>query len=236
MSRDDSPRVRALPQLVSVALLGISLLCRTHVAAAEPVGKGETMLRASACAVDISPQTLPVLVSGGFLSRTADRLRDPLHARCLVLEGGDTRIAIAVVDTLMMSRELLDRVKAEAARSTGIPPHHMLISATHSHSCPSVMGALGTDVDEEYTRYLSARLVEAIEGAARDLSPAQVGWATVDAPRHTHCRRWIFRPDRMRTDPFGDRTVRAHMHPGYQNPDCIGPSGPPDPELSMLSV
>ncbi|MGD8239785.1 MAG: hypothetical protein PVH68_14595, partial [Armatimonadota bacterium] len=48
--------------------------------------------------------------------------------------------------------------------------------------------------------------------------------------------RWIFRPDRMRTDPFGDRTVRAHMHPGYQNPDCIGPSGPPDPALAMLSV
>ena len=26
------------------------------------------------------------------------------------------------------------------------------------------------------------------------------------------------------------------MHPGYQNPDVIGPSGPTDPELTVLSV
>jgi hypothetical protein len=26
------------------------------------------------------------------------------------------------------------------------------------------------------------------------------------------------------------------MHPGYQNPDAIGPSGPVDPDISMLSV
>ncbi|MCJ7491996.1 MAG: LamG domain-containing protein, partial [Dehalococcoidia bacterium] len=42
--------------------------------------------------------------------------------------------------------------------------------------------------------------------------------------------------DRMQTDPFGESTVRAQMHPGYQNPSCIGPSGPADPELSILSV
>ena len=40
----------------------------------------------------------------------------------------------------------------------------------------------------------------------------------------------------MLTDPFGLRTVRANMHPGYQNPDTVGPAGPVDPELSVLSV
>ena len=40
----------------------------------------------------------------------------------------------------------------------------------------------------------------------------------------------------MLDDPFGQRTVRANMHPGYQNPDVIGPSGPVDPELIVLSV
>ena len=40
----------------------------------------------------------------------------------------------------------------------------------------------------------------------------------------------------MLTDPFGVRTVRANMHPGYQNPDAVGPAGPVDPGLSVLSV
>ena len=48
---------------------------------------------------------------------------------------------------------------------------------------------------------------------------------------HTFCRRWIRRPDKMIDDPFGQRTVRANMHPGYQNPDAIAPAGPVDPGL-----
>ncbi len=216
-----------------VAMTGLGGLCRRHARAAEREGG---TLRAGACAINISPKKLPVIVSGSFFSRTANAVRDPLHARCLVLDDGTTRVAIVVVDTLFLSRELLDAVKAAAAKSTGIPAERMLISATHSHSCPSALGCLGTDADEAYCQYLPGRIVEGIEQATKNLAPARVGWAATSAPEHTHCRRWIFRPDRMRTDPFGQRTVRAHMHPGYQNPACIGPSGPPDPGLTILSV
>jgi hypothetical protein len=68
------------------------------------------------------------------------------------------------------------------------------------------------------------------------LAPARIGWAAVNDYEHTHCRRWIYAPDKMLTDPFGGRTVRANMHPGYQNPNAIAPSGPVDPELSVLSI
>src|SRR5436190_7761001 len=40
----------------------------------------------------------------------------------------------------------------------------------------------------------------------------------------------------MLTDPFGVKSVRANMHPGYMNPNAMGPSGPIDPGLSMLAV
>ena len=40
----------------------------------------------------------------------------------------------------------------------------------------------------------------------------------------------------MAIDPFGEQNVRAHMHPGHQSPNHIGPSGPEDPDLSILSV
>ena len=57
------------------------------------------MFRAGAFAMDISPTEFPVLVNGGMYSRTADKVVDPLHARCLVLDDGTTRIAIVVVDS-----------------------------------------------------------------------------------------------------------------------------------------
>jgi hypothetical protein len=47
---------------------------------------------------------------------------------------------------------------------------------------------------------------------------------------------FIRRPDCIDVDPTGRRTVRAMMHPGYQNPQYIGPCGPADPEISVLAV
>ena len=52
--------------------------------------------------------------------------------------------------------------------------------------------------------------------------PARVGWAQIDDWEHTFNRRWIRRPDKMLTDPFGQRNVRAHMHPGHESLDAVG--------------
>ncbi len=193
-------------------------------------------LRAGAATVDASPDRFPVIVNGGFLAARADRVRDPVRVKALVLENGSTRLAIVVVDTCMMPRDLIDRAKSIARERTGIPVDRMLVSATHTHSAPSVMGALGTPADDAYAAILPGRIAEAIEHAAANLEPARAGWAAVDDAEHTHCRRWIRRPDRMLADPFGVKSVRANMHPGYQDPGAIVPSGPVDPALTVLAV
>lgn len=193
-------------------------------------------LRAGAAAVDIAPEKFPVLVSGGFFAARGAKMESPLVARALVLENGPVRLALVVVDSLMLPRELLDEAKEIARRAAGIPADRVMISATHTHSAPSAMGALGTPADPDYASALPAKIAEAVVRAAKALVPARVGWAVAPAPDHVFCRRWIRRPDRMLADPFGEKSVRAHMHPGYQNPDAIGPSGPVDPDLSLLSV
>lgn len=202
---------------------------------AEPI-KVPAKLRAGAVAFDITPTTFPVLVNGGMTSATATRVKTLLHARALVLDDGANRCAIVIVDSCMLPRPLLDEVKAEAARQTAIKPGNMLIAATHTHSAAAAMGCLGTDADPVYVPFLKARLVAAIVGAEKRLEPAQLGWAVVSAPNHTALRRWILRPDKMMTDPFGNLTVRSNMHAGRILEDVTGESGPPDPDLSMVSV
>jgi hypothetical protein len=193
-------------------------------------------LRAGAYAVDSTPRKFPISISGGFLPRYAAKATAPLHIRAIALEDGATRLAIVIADTLFVPRELADRAKRRASVKTGIPAERMLVAATHTHSAPPLAGALGTDEDPDYAAWFEERLVEAIEGAAARLQPARAGWTSVDDFTHTYCRRWILRPDRLRKDPFGDLTIRANMHPGYQHPDFIGPSGPVDPGLSMLAL
>ena len=200
------------------------------------LGAQSAGFRAGAFAADITPTEFPVIVNGGFLERVASEARDRLYARAIVMEKGAVRIAVVVVDSCMLPRELLDRAKETAASRTGILPERMLISATHTHSAPAAMGCLGSDADARYAATLPSRIAEAIDGAAQRVVPARAGWTVVNDFEHTHTRRWILRGDRMKTDPFGGLTVRANMHPGYQNPDAIGPSGPVDPAISMLAL
>ncbi|MBN2295912.1 MAG: hypothetical protein JXM70_26005, partial [Pirellulales bacterium] len=220
----------------SVAGLGClgGILPSAIARAAESAQSGK--LRAGTARVEITPQKFPVLVCGGFLSRSADQVSDPLFARCLVLDNGKTKLVLMVADTLTIPHQIDKKVKAAAAKSTGIPAENMMISATHTHAGGSTSGGLGTEADPVYSEYLPGKLVECIEEAAANLRPARIGWSGEDYPEGTHCRVFIRRPDCIDIDPTGRRNVRAMMHPGYQNQQYIGPCGPADPEVSVLAV
>jgi hypothetical protein len=221
---------------IVAALLSFAALTGQSHAAEASSTRTDGNLRVGAFALDVTPTQYPVIVNGMFEERTADRDVDPLFARAFVLDDGTTRIALTVVDSCMLPRELLDAAKAEASKRTGIPVDHMLISATHTHSAPSSMGCLGSRVDPNYPAFLIPRIARAIEKANGKLQPVQIGFAKLHAPNYTYCRRYIRRSDRVFSDPFGDLNVRAHMHPGFLSPDAIGPSGPVDDELSLLAI
>ncbi len=194
------------------------------------------VFRAGASAIDITPQAFPVGISGSFFERTATQAHDRLHVRCLALDDGTTRIAIATIDTCVIPRAILDPAKRLAHEATGIPMDRMLMSATHTHSAPSIISLLGKDAEDNYGQILPERIAQAVQAAVANLAPARIGWTVVRDNEHTHCRRWIRRLDRIDTDPFGRHSVGAMMHPGYRNPDYLGPSGPADPDLSIVSV
>ena len=213
-------RIYLVPSLLASILLAIPATAEFRVGAA---------------ITDITPLELPVLVNGSMTSKTVSEINTPVNARAMVLDDGNTRIAMVVVDSCMIPRFLLDDAKALAAKRTKIEPANMMISSTHTHSAPSAMGALGTAPDERYIPYLREKLAESIAAAESNLTPAHVGWGTLDADKYTAIRRWIRRTDRVDNDPFGNPTVRANMHAARNPDDVTGPSGPEDSELSMIS-
>ena len=196
---------------------------------------GAEVFLAGAAVVDVSPRTLPVIVNGGFLEAKADTVHDPLSARGLVLDDGATRLAIVVVDSCGLPRELVDVAK-ERAGSDGNPDRSDA-GLGHAHALGPVGDPGPGESRGPRVHQAPARLDRRGDREGRqepDPGPGRMGFGR--RLEHTHCRRWIHRPDKMLTDPFGLRTVRANMHPGYQNPDTVGPAGPVDPELSVLSV
>jgi len=195
-------------------------------------------LRAGAYAQDITPLKFPISVNGNMTDKKATSAHDPLHARCLVLDDGTTKIALVVVDSCLIPREIHDAAKALASKKTGIPASNMLISATHTHTAPTVTGAFQSDPDEAYVRFLTEKIAEGIEKAHARLAPAKAGWGSAMEPNQVFNRRWRMKPDVVNLDPFGGRTDKVKMNPGYRenNPGLLEPAGPTDPELSVLSL
>ncbi len=195
------------------------------------------VFRAGAFAIDITPLKLPVLVNGGVRERQANQVHDPLHARCLVLDDSSEQLAIVVVDSCLIPRSLADEVKALAAKDTGIAAERILISATHTHSAPSVCACLGTDCDRQYAKWLPGRIAQGIRRARENLQPARVGWAVGRDETNVYCRRFLMKPGAARTNVYSDkRKDRAQMNPGHNNANAIRPTGPADPAVTVLSV
>ena len=195
----------------------------------------QAALRAGAHTADATPEKLPVLVNGGMTSRSLNEVGSRITARAIVLDDGNTQLALVVVDSCMLSRDFLDDVKESVEKRTSIRVDRQFICATHTHTAPASMGCLGTSADPRYPMLLKRKIIEAVTKAQKNLEPAQVGAAVFDANEFTAVRRWVIRPDRVRKDPFGNPTVRATMHAGGNWDDVTGESGPEDPDFSLVS-
>ena len=169
--------------------------------------------------------------------RQATAAHDRLHARCLVLDDGATAIAFAVCDSCMIPREVTDLAKRLAQEKTGIPPERILISATHTHTAPTVAGVFQSEPDEAYQKYLAQKIAAGIKKAHDNLGSARIGWGVARDDTQVFNRRWKVKPgSALLTDPFGKMTDKVKMNPGYLHPDLIEPAGPIDPEISFISV
>ncbi|MCE9565709.1 MAG: hypothetical protein K8U57_27105 [Planctomycetes bacterium] len=193
-------------------------------------------LRAGAFAQDVTPEKFPISVNGGLADRLAKSANDPLHARCLVLDDGKTKLAIVVVDSCMIPKELMDAAKAIAEKKTGIPAGNMLISATHTHTAPTVGGVFQSDPDSGYIAFLTEKIAAGIEKAHGNLGPAKAAWVVGSEPNQVFNRRWKMKDGVLNPDPFGGTSDKAKTNPGRLSPDIVEPVGPTDPSVTVLSL
>jgi len=202
-----------------------------------PVSAQVKTFRAGAYAQDITPTKFPISVNGGMADRQATNAHDRLHARCLVLDDGKTKIALVVCDSCMIPREVTDPAKQMAANLTGIAANRILIAATHTHTAPTVAGVFQSDPDEAYRKFLAEKIAAGIAKADSQLVPAKIGWGIGKDETQLFNRRWKVKPGSLLLkDPFDKGTDKVKMNPGYLHADLIEPAGPIDPDIAFLSV
>lgn len=193
-------------------------------------------LRAGAAITDVTPLKFPVSMTGAFQDRLATGAQDRLHARALVLDDGDTQIAIVVCDICLISREIFDQAKEIASRATGIPPNRMLMSATHTHTAATAVPLAQCNPDPEFVEHLTDQIAASVIEAHGDLQAAAIGFGSLEEASEVSNRRWHVAPENITPNPFGrtDDQVRTNAPRGSDI--LLKPAGPVDPEISLVSV
>lgn len=221
--------VRRTSLVLAVVLAALPAGARAH--AADPSKE----FRAGAATSNISPW-IGLSMNGGMTDNPVKYVHDELHARALVLDDGTTKLAFIVCDSCMVVREVVTDAKNRIRERTGIAPDHVLISATHAHSCPTSGGVFQSGPDPNYRRFLALKIADAVSGAVTNLAVARVGWGAGRNAEQVFNRRWYMKNGVTNPDPFGRTTDKVRMNPVPGGAELVKPAGPIDPDVFVVSV
>ena len=212
------------------------LMSTTLLAAAPPA----PVFRAGAATSNITPP-LGADIIGGFVPFPATNVHDELHARCLVLDDGQTKLALVVLDLLGIDYCVSSEARKLIEQELAIPASNVLLSAVHTHSAASALGVpissrfVFPQKPDDYQRFVARRIADGVKCAVNRLRPAQLGFTTAQAPEHVFNRRWFLKPGTMPPNPFGG-IDQAKMNPPAGSPNLVKPTGPTDPTVSILAL
>jgi hypothetical protein len=162
--------------LVAVFLLAPVAVLSPAACAAEP-------LKAGFAEADITPPLdakKPVYLAGYGMNRKAAGVHDPIMARCVVLEAGGEKIALACVDLIGLQYPQVKEIREKLPEF-----RFVMVSSTHNHEGPDVIGIWGRGpfhrgVDDAYLSLVVERVVASVKEAAGKLAPVAAAFGTAE--------------------------------------------------------
>jgi hypothetical protein len=141
----------------------------------------------------------------------AEAAEQELFAKALAIEDGDgNRGVILTMDLIGVIQRLRTTVAQQVQQRYALPPHALLMNASHTHCGP----AYGRDDAEDYFQELANTLVDLVGKSLDRLEPASLGYG------HARCGFAMNR--------------RTPTESGYRNHP--NPAGPVDHRVPVLRV
>lgn len=188
-------------------------------------------LHAGAAQVIITPpQGAPM--AGYYSNRAATGVHDDLHAKAIVFEKDGVKVTLVACDMVSIPRPIVDEARSQIQRTLNIPPSHVMISATHSHTGPVILGGPSRynlegemkEIAVKYTAELPGKIAEAAQKANAALSPVRI-------------RSGIGREDSLAFNRrFHMKNGTVGWNPGKLNPNIVRPAGSIDGSVPVVFV
>src|SRR6478672_12017366 len=194
-------------------------------------------LKAGVAFVDITAP-VPFRMHGYFYERLSTGIKDPLYARAIVFQQGKELAAFVFCDLVGIPYAETAPARKKASAETGIPVEHIAVTGTHTHTGPQFFMSVndywhdqavakhGKDPYDAagYRAELIDKVASAIVQAKAALAPVQLHAGFAREDRISFNRRYHMKGGAVR------------FNPAVNNPDIIGPAGPIDPQVGIVSL
>ena len=159
-------------------------------------------LRAGVAKVSITPDVREWKVPlGGYAARKgrpATGVLSPVFARAVILQDGETKVAIVSCDLCFLPAGVRNAV-TELLKKTSAASAHLFLAATHTHTAPDPLvmhpGNTFRDLkgwtsfDERLLHFTAGKIAEAIVRADATLKPVQIETASATLKNRNRNRR-----------------------------------------------
>lgn len=194
------------------------------------------VLQAGFARVICLPDDQLVYIAGGTAAEdpATDGVLDELAETCIALkQGGETYLIFTcdVVDIDGKFCKITDKAISEA---TGIPEDKIILSATHTHSAPTLKDNLpGRD---NYLKKFNDACAQAAKQAIADLSPATLSYGSIMTENMVRVRHYWMNDGTSHGNGHGTASsgYKEHMYPSDEECQVIRISRPAEDKKDIV--
>jgi len=184
--------------------------------------KGEpTTFRAGTAKVNITPP--PGLFLSGYGAKIISRgIHDKLYAKTVVMDDGDTKIALVSTDLIGLESVSVSKIRRLAKKLTGIKEGNIMICSTHTHSGPNVRSTFSREtLDRDWQKAIYKLIAGAIYEAWLNMKESKIGYINGKIPLNIN----------RRVKGKDGRVIMLS-----DAPKGTKPNGPVDKEIMVLTI
>jgi len=182
----------AMPRSCSVAaVLGLGSVLAAVSANALDVGVAR-------CGItpDVMGHKVPLAGYGARKGQPSTGVHDSLHAKVLFFHDGKTSMAVVTCDLRSVTPQLKQQT-LQKATDLGLTVDTLFLCASHTHDGPSIFPEKFWQLqfgecDPAVIDAMSSSIAGGLHAAARNLSPARVGFGSERLDGFTRNRRWRY--------------------------------------------
>ena len=223
-----TPRTK---QILFVLSITFAITIAPNPARCQSPAEPNATLRVGFGISDITP-VRPTPMAGYYGVRYSTATHDPLWAKATCIDDGSTQVVIIALDLISTNPWMVRETRKLIEEKLRIPPSHVMISATHSHTGPMLyepdeilVGRFGNQTEEakQYMIGLPERIAKSVFDAAANLKARTVSYAIGEEQQLAFNRRFFMK----------DGTVG--WNPGKLTPNIVREAGPTDDSLPFVA-